>query len=200
MTQQISQADIDAAIAEARRQIAEKWGWFLALGLIFIIGGIAAIAFPLLSTIAAKIMLGWIFLIGGVIMVIHAFSAQRWQGFLLELLIGLLYLLAGGWLAFFPFTGIVTLTILLAALFIAEGVLEAAMAFRVRPHEGWGWLLLSGLIAIAVGVLIAAELPSSATWAIGLLVGVNLISTGVGFMFLALAGRRVGQGGAMAAA
>ena len=63
----------------------------------------------------------------------------------MELLIGVLYLVAGGWLAFFPFTGIVTLTILLAALFLAEGVLEVIMALRVRPHEGWGWLLLSGL-------------------------------------------------------
>jgi uncharacterized membrane protein HdeD (DUF308 family) len=106
------------------------------------------------------------------------------------LLIGLLYLAAGGYLAFLPFSGIITLTILLAALFIAEGVLEVIMAFRVRPHEGWGWLLLSGLVAIAVGVLIAMQLPSSATWAIGLLTGVNLLSTGFGFVFLALAGRR----------
>ena len=65
---------------------------------------------------------------------------------------------------------------------------------RVRPHEGWGWLLLSGLVAIAVGVLIAYELPSSATWAIGLLAGVNLLSTGASFIVLALAGRRIGQG------
>jgi len=120
----------------------------------------------------------------------HSFSSPRWQGFLLGLLIGILYLVAGGWLAFFPLTGIITLTILLAALFLAEGVLEVIMAFRVRPHEGWGWLLLSGLIAVAVGVLIGMDLPSSATWAIGLLTGVNLLSTGVSFIVLALAGRR----------
>ena len=108
--------------------------------------------------------------------------------------------MAGGWLAFFPFTGIITLTILLAALFLAEGVLEVILAFRVRPHEGWGWLLLSGLVAIAVGALIAAELPGSAVWAIGLLAGVNLISTGVSFVVLALAGRRGGHGARVAAA
>jgi uncharacterized membrane protein HdeD (DUF308 family) len=99
----------------------------------------------------------------------------------------------GGWLAFFPFTGIITLTILLAALFLAEGVLEVIMAMRVRPHEGWGWLLISGLIAIVVGVMIAAELPGSAAWAIGLLAGINLLSTGVSFVVLALAGRRAGH-------
>ena len=199
MTEQISQADIDSTIAEARRQIADNWGWFLALGILLIIAGVAAIAFPLLSTIATKIALGWIFLIAGALIVVHAFSIRQWQGFLLSLLIGALYLAAGAWLAFTPFAGVVALTILLAALFLAEGVLEVIMGLRVRPHEGWGWLLLSGLVAIAAGGLIAAELPSSAAWAIGLLTGINLLSTGVSFIVLALAGRRAGQGAAVSA-
>ena len=199
MTEQTSQADIDAAIAEAKRQIAEHWGWFLTLGILLVIAGVAAILFPLLSTIATKIVLGWIFLVSGALLVIHAFSIKQWRGFLLGLLLGALYIVAGGWLAFFPFTGIITLTLLLAALFLAEGVLEVMMAVRVRPHEGWGWLLVSGLVAIAVGVMIAAELPSSAVWAIGLLTGINLLSSGVSFVVLALAGRRAGQGSAVAA-
>ena len=198
MTEQNSQADINAAVAEAKRQIAEHWGWFLALGILLVVAGVVAILFPLLSTIATKIMLGWIFLVSGVVLVIHAFSIQQWSGFFWGLLLGVLYAVVGGWLAFFPFTGIITLTLLLAALFLAEGVLEVVMAVRVRPHEGWGWLLLSGLIAAAVGVLIAAELPSSATWAIGLLTGINLLSTGISFTVLALAGRRAGQAPATA--
>jgi uncharacterized membrane protein HdeD (DUF308 family) len=194
MTEQFSRADIEAAIAEAKRQIAENWGWFLALGIFLLLAGMAAILFPLLSTIATKIMLGWIFLVSGFLMLIHAFSIKQWRGFLVGLLLGLLYVVAGGWLAFFPFTGIITLTLLLAALFVVEGALEVVMAVRVRPHEGWVWLLLSGLIAVAVGVLIAVELPSSAAWAIGLLAGINLISTGISFIVLALAGKRGGQG------
>jgi uncharacterized membrane protein HdeD (DUF308 family) len=190
MTQQLSQTDIESAIEAARAQIKRNWGWFLALGIVFALAGLAAIAFPLLSTIATKIFLGWIFLAGGVLMILHAFSAPGWRGFLLGLLIGILYVVAGGWLAFFPFTGIITLTLLLAALFLAEGVLEVIMAWRVRPHEGWGWLLLSGLVAAAVGIMIAMGLPSSATWAIGLLTGINLLMTGASFIALALAGRR----------
>lgn len=190
MTQQLSQTDIESAIEATRAQIQKNWGWFLALGIVFVLAGLAAIAFPLLSTIAAKVALSWIFLAGGVLMILHAFSASGWRGFLLGLLIGILYVVAGGWLAFFPFTGIITLTILLAALFLAEGVLEVIMAFRVRPHEGWFWLLLSGLVAAAVGVMIAMGLPSSATWAIGLLTGINLLMTGASFIALALAGRR----------
>lgn len=179
-----------AAVAEARRQIAEHWGWFLGVGIVFVLAGIAAIAFPLVSTIAAKIALGWIFLISGVIALIHSFSITRWGALLLNLLIGALYVLAGAYLAFFPLTGIVTLTLLLAALFLAEGIMQVVMGVRLRGHGGWGWLVLSGIIAIAAGALIALDLPTSAGWAIGLLVGINLLSTGLSFVFLSLAGRK----------
>jgi uncharacterized membrane protein HdeD (DUF308 family) len=188
-----SQAFIQAKLLEARQFIAEKWGWFLALGIVLIVIGFAAIAFPFLSTIAAKIMLGWLFLIGGVMLILHAFSAQAWHGFPWNLLIGILYVVAGGYLAFFPLMGLLTLAILLVILFLAEGVFEIIMAFRVRPHEGWGWLFLSGIAALAVGVLIALQLPSSADWALGLLVGINLVFSGWSYIFLALAGRRTHQ-------
>ena len=99
----------------------------------------------------------------------------------------MLYLIAGGWLAFFPLTGIVTLTVLLAAMFIAQGVLEVGMAFRIRPHAGWVWMLIAGISALAVGVLIIAHLPSSAAWAIGLLVGIALIMSGWAYLLLPMA-------------
>jgi uncharacterized membrane protein HdeD (DUF308 family) len=194
MAQPMVQAVIEQRLAETRRLISEKWGWFLALGIVLIVVGMAAILFPLVSTIAAKIMLGWLFLIGGVFMILHAFSSQGWQGFVWSLLIGILYLVAGGYLAFFPLTGLLTLAILLAALFLAEGVAETIMAFRIRPHEGWGFMLLSGIAAIAVGVMIALDLPGSATWALGLLVGINLLFSGWSYIFLALAGRRAAEG------
>jgi uncharacterized membrane protein HdeD (DUF308 family) len=190
MAQQLSPAGIEEKLFASRKLIAEKWGWFLALGIVLIIVGFAAIAFPFVSTVAAKIMLGWLFLIGGVVMVIHAFSASAWQGFVWSLLIGILYVVAGGYLAFFPLTGLLTLAILLVILFLAEGLFEVIMAFRVRPHDGWGFLLLSGIAALAVGVIIALDLPGSATWALGLLVGINLLFSGWSYIFLAMAGRR----------
>ncbi len=107
MAQPLTAADIEARIMETRKLITEKWGWFLALGIILIVVGFAAIAFPFVSTIAAKIMLGWLFLIGGVVMILHAFQAPGWKGFIWELLIGILYLVAGGYLAFFPLTGLI---------------------------------------------------------------------------------------------
>jgi uncharacterized membrane protein HdeD (DUF308 family) len=183
-------SDIESRLTETKQLVTDKWGWFLALGIVLLLAGVAAIAFPFLSTIAAKIMLGWLFLIGGVMMIVHAFQAPGWQGFLWELIIGILYAVVGAYLAFFPLTGLLTLAIVLAALFVAEGVFEVIMAFRVRPHEGWFWLLLSGIAALAVGVLIAMDLPGSAVWALGLLVGINLLFSGWSYIFLALAGRR----------
>jgi uncharacterized membrane protein HdeD (DUF308 family) len=196
VAQPLTVADLDLKIGETRRLIAEKWGWFLALGIALIVAGLAAIAFPLLGTIAVKIMLGWLFLIGGVLMIMHAFQAPGWQGFFWESLVGILYAVAGAYLAFFPLTGLLTLAILLAVMFIIEGVFEVMQAFRVRPHEGWGFLLLSGIAALAVGVLITLSLPSSAEWALGLLAGINLLFSGWSYVFLALAGRRAHESAA----
>jgi uncharacterized membrane protein HdeD (DUF308 family) len=170
--------------------ISENRTWFIILGVLLIILGVAAIAFPLLTTVAAKIALGWLFLIGGVVQIAHAFSTRQWSEFFLDLLVGLLYLIVGGWLALFPLTGIVTLTVLLAALFIAQGIIEAGMALRMRPHAGWVWMLIAGIAALAVGVLIIAHLPSSAAWAIGLLVGIKLIMSGWAYLFLTMAAAR----------
>jgi uncharacterized membrane protein HdeD (DUF308 family) len=173
--------------SEMQTVISEHKGWFYFLGILLIILGVAAIAFPFVTTIAVKIFIGWLFLIGGVLQIVHAFSTRAWSEFLLDLLIGVLYLIVGGWLAFFPLTGIITLTLLLALLFIIEGIVEFGIAFRIRPHSGWVWMLLSGIVAIAVGVLLIANLPSSAAWAIGLLVGINLIFSGFAYLFLPMA-------------
>ena len=128
----------------------------------------------------------------------HAFYVKRWAGFFWNLLIGLLYILAGGWLVLFPLTGILTLTIVIAALFIVEGVLEFIMGFRMRPHEGWGWVVFSGLVAVAAGLLIALSLPESAVWALGLLAGINLLFSGWSFIYLALSGKRASDQGVAA--
>jgi len=176
-----------AAQSPIQTAISENKGWFYFLGILLIVLGIAAIAFPFVTTIAAKVFLGWLFLIGGIVQIFHAFSTRAWSEFLLDLLIGVLYVVAGGWLAFFPLTGIVTLTLLLAVMFILEGVVQAGIAFRIRPHAGWVWMLLSGIVAIAVGVLLIAKLPSSAAWAIGLLVGINLMMSGFAYLFLPMA-------------
>ena len=189
MAHQPTQAAFDAVFRETRQDDTRNWGWFLALGILLVLVGIAAIVFPFASTLATKIVLGWVLLIAGIGQIVHAFYVKRWAGFFWNLIIGLLYLLVGIWLAFFPLAGIFSLTIILAALFIADGIMEIAMSFRMRPHEGWGWVLFSGIVAIAAGVLILISLPYSAIWALGLLAGIKLLVWGWSFIFLALTGK-----------
>ncbi len=120
----------------------------------------------------------------------QALLGRGWSGASWGLVIGLLYTVAGTWMIVSPVAAAISLSVLIAVLFIAEGVMEVAMALRLRPDLGWGRLLLSGLVALVAGGLIAMELPTAAGWAVGLIVGVNLISTGVGFASLALAAKR----------
>lgn len=174
---------------EMQRHISENRIAFMLFGLLLIGLGILAIAHPFLTTLAAKIVLGWTLLIVGVAQVIQSLSAKAWSEFFLNLLMGLIYAAVGAWLVFFPLTGMLTLTIVLAATFIVQGFIELAMGLRMRPSGGWFALLLAGAVAIVVGVMIMYGLPSTATWAIGLMVGVNLIVSGVTYIVIALTAR-----------
>lgn len=165
---------------------SNDWLYAVAVGIALIVAGVAAVAFPLFSTIAMKVLLGWILLLCGVSEVLNAFVTVRWRGFIWHFLVGVLFLIAGGWLAFFPLAGITTLTILLAIVFIVEGVVEVTAGIQARPKTGWGLMIVSGLVALAVGILIALELPSSAGWAIGVLAGLNLIVSGIANFVLGL--------------
>ncbi|WP_265519832.1 HdeD family acid-resistance protein [Nitratireductor luteus] len=175
---------------QMRAALVENRKWFTMLGVLLIVLGALAILFPFVTGIAVTVFIGWLIFIGGIAQIVHTFSVKKWGGFLLSLLIGVVYVLAGGWLALAPVSGIVTLTILLSAAFLVQGGIETVMAFRIRDHEGWVWMLLSGIVALVVGALIFAELPSSAGWAIGLLTGINMISSGFAFFFLARAAGR----------
>ncbi len=156
------------------------------IGVLLILAGAAAIAFPFFSTIAMKILLGWIFLIAGAAQIFNVFACKGWGGVLWHLLVAAVFIIAGAWLAFYPLAGILPLTIFLAIVFVAEGVFETIMSLRARPQPGWMLVLFSGLVAIAVGILIAMQLPSSAVWAIGVLAGINLIVSGVSYIGIAM--------------
>lgn len=123
----------------------------------------------------------------------QSLSIREWGGFLWSLLIEILYLVVGCWLAFDPFSGIIGLTVLLAITFIAQDVMEAVMANDLRPKSSWGWMMLSRLIGILAGVLIISGLPSTAVWAVGLMVGINMVSFGFAFLTVGSAAKAVGE-------
>lgn len=177
---------ITARFEEFSEAVAAYRTAFIILGGVLIALGVLAIIFPLASTIAVKVTLGWIIMIGGLAQAFHAFSTQEWSAFFFNLVIGVLYFVVGAWLAFLPLTGIVTLTVMLALLFIAQGVVQAALSIRLKPRDGWGWILVAGIISALSGVLLLAGLPGTGAWAIGLLAGVTMISTGWAYLSIGL--------------
>ena len=176
-------------IAAVNAVVAEKRGWFISVGIVLVVLGIIAMGSPIFTTIAAKVLLGWLILFAGIAQVIRAFLSRNWKGFWGNIIVGLLYVIVGAWLAFYPLAGIIALTVLIAILFIAEGIFQIGIAFQVRPVGGWIWVGVSGVVAIVVGGLIFLGLPSSAKWAIGLLVGINLLMTGWSYLMLSFFAR-----------
>lgn len=175
--------------ADVMRAVHEHQRWFLILGIALILLGIAAIVFPFIATLSATFFVGWLLVISGIVQIIHAFGFKDWRGFAWELLIGILQTLAGVALLVFPLAGIVALTIFLAAIFLVEGIMRTLLAFKIKPQSGWGWMLAGGIVSAIVGVLLWAELPASAVWAIGLLVGINLLMAGWALVMLAMSAR-----------
>jgi uncharacterized membrane protein HdeD (DUF308 family) len=166
-------------------QIRAFRGRLTAVGIILIMLGFLAILFPLMASIAAKILVGWLILLSGAAMLFVAFQARDWSAAIWSGAIGLLQLALGVYLAFFPLTGLIGLTFLVGIAFLVQGGFESAIAFQHRPRRGWGWLAASGAASVILGVLLIAGLPGSAVWALGLLLGINLISSGASFLALA---------------
>lgn len=178
----------DAQLMHAR-PLHRSWGWLLFLGIVQIIGGLVAFAIPVAATLAATIVFAAVLLVTGIFQLAHAFSVRRWTGVLYQALGGLLYLAAGVLLVIYPLTGALTLTIVIATLLIIEGVVRTVLAVRVGAQEGRGWFLAGGIASAAVGVLLLIGWPFTGLWAIGILLGVNLVFSGVANCSLAVACR-----------
>jgi uncharacterized membrane protein HdeD (DUF308 family) len=188
-------ATIDPDVARVQRAVAgvlhEHWILFLIEGVVLIVLGATAIALPPLATIAATIIIGWLFLVSGVMGLLTTFWMRRAPGFWWSLLSAVLGIAVGLLLLASPLRGAVSLTIVLVAFFIIEGVASIMFALDHRRELSgrWGWMLASGVVDLILSALIFAGLPSTAAWAIGLLVGINLVFGGVALVGMALHAR-----------
>ena len=185
-----SQPGMQMAPHVSMQTLHREWGWFMALGIILILLGIAAIVFPVTASYAIATVLGILLVIGGVVHGIHALTAHQWSGFLWQLLTAVIYLAAGIMLLAYPLGGVITLTLLLGVFLIVAGLVRIGIALTSRPMPNWGWFLFSGILALILGILIWAQLPSSAAWVIGLFVGIDLLFSGWSMTILALAAHR----------
>ncbi len=179
-----------SAVEQVTETVRRNWGWFLALGIVFILGGALAIAMPEISTLATTLIVATMLGFCGVMQIIHAFQTRGWSGFLWNLATGIIQLVGGAVIYFNPFAGAVAITLVIAAVLMAQGVSQIALAFKVRPFDGWGWLLTAGIIAVLAGVLIAIQ-PFAALSLPGILVGLSLIFSGSAYVAISLAARRI---------
>jgi len=172
------------------RNTDHSWGWFMGVGIIFIILGISAIAMPFAAAMALEQILGWIFLIGGIISGVHAFKTKGTSVFIIKLLGSIVYLAAGILLLFYTLQGVLTLTLLLAVFLFISGVFKIILAMQFKGMSNWGWMFLSGLIALLLSGLIWSQWPYSAAWIIGLMVGIDFLFGGFSLTMLSAAIRR----------
>jgi uncharacterized membrane protein HdeD (DUF308 family) len=167
--------------------------WAIGVSILLILLGIMAIALPFLAGIAVSAIVGWMLIFGGVTHLAAAFHVRGAGAVLWEILVGLVYLVGGGYMVFHPLIGVATLTLFLAGVFLAEGVLEIFAFFGIRGQKGAGWMLFDGVITIFLAGLIWMHWPSSSVWAIGTIVGISLLLSGVKWLMISLASRNVLQ-------
>lgn len=188
LPQQTDVERIGRAFASA---LHEHWVLFLVEGVILIILGLAAIVLPPLATLAFTIIIGWIFLVSGIVGLITTFWARQAPGFWWSLISAIIGIVAGVVLLRWPITGTLSLTLVLIAFFVVEGIASIMYAIEHRNQLSgrWGWMLVSGIIDLILAAIIFAGLPGTATWALGLLVGINMLFGGAALIAMALAAR-----------
>jgi uncharacterized membrane protein HdeD (DUF308 family) len=186
----LSISDMQHAVKDTVRH---HWQLFLTQGVIMTILGVLAVIWPQISTVAVDVYVGWLFLLSGVVGLATMFLAQDVQAFLWLLLTAALSLFVGIVLLWHPVEGAVSLTLVLIAFFIVEGIFQIAASISYRDvfPDSWGWLLASGIADLILAALIIKGWPSTAGWALGLIVGVNLVTSGAAIIMVALAGRSV---------
>jgi uncharacterized membrane protein HdeD (DUF308 family) len=154
-------------------------GWHVLWGILLIVTGVLAILMPEVAALATVLVLGWLLIFSGVFEIAYAFHTRATGSFGWKLASGVLTLVLGIALVFVPVAGIASLALLVGAFLFASGIARVVLAFRLRPRRGWGWVLLDGLLSLALAILIAVGWPASSVAFIGLLTGFTLLFTGI---------------------
>jgi uncharacterized membrane protein HdeD (DUF308 family) len=171
--------------------VQRHWGLFLFEGIVLVILGVLAVLAPVIASVAATIFFGWILLFSGIVGLVTTFRARQAPGFWWSLLSGILGIVAGGLLLFRPLLGTLSLTAVLIAFLFVEGIftLMYAVEHRSALSGRWGWLLASGIVDVVLAIILFVGLPGTALWALGLLVGINMLFGGWALIMMALHAR-----------
>lgn len=158
-------------------ELHQTWGWVLALGIALIVTGAVCISAASIATLATVLTFGWLLIFGAVISLIHAFQTRAASSFFLHLMSVLLRGVTGFLLIRYPLAGAVSLTLIVASFFIVGGLFRAIGSAELR-FPRWGWAALSGLISVALGIVLLLQLPALSLWFLGFAIGVDLIFDG----------------------
>ncbi|WP_019504128.1 HdeD family acid-resistance protein [Pleurocapsa sp. PCC 7319] len=169
---------------KTRKEIRQKAGWGIALGIVLIILGSLAIALPLATAITFSLLFGWLFIFGAIDQIIYAFLTRSLGSFIWKLLLGVLYLISGIVVLFSPGVAAIAFSLILGISILTQSVLQVIAAFQIRPQQGWGWTLFSGIAGIILGILIWSEWPIGAVWLLGVWFGCNLLFDGMGVVMV----------------
>jgi uncharacterized membrane protein HdeD (DUF308 family) len=157
-------------------------------GVLLIVFGMVAVGLPLYAAVAVNALVAWLIVLAGIVHLMLAFRVHDSVGSRIwRALVGVAYVCFGGYLVWRPLLGVASLTLLLASLFLIEGILNIVLYVKMRPIHGSVWVLIDGIVTLALGVMIYMQWPSSSAWAIGTLVGVSLIISGVARVAMSLA-------------
>jgi uncharacterized membrane protein HdeD (DUF308 family) len=185
---------LDTTVSQRRlfdgEQLKKRWMWFVGLGVVLIVLGVIALGASVFVTLASMLLIGWLLIGGGVLEVIHAFACKEWSGFFIDLLTGLLYVAVGFMIVANPEISAVSLTLLIALFLIFGGIFKIAVAI-INRYEHWVWLLLYGVVTLALGISIWRQWPLSGLWVVGLFVGIDMILNGWSLVMLGLVAKRL---------
>ncbi len=177
---------IDNPISRGLNEIRHSWGWFLAAGILLILFGTVCIVADVAATFVTVLAFGWLLLLGGIVSLVQAFSVHNWKGFFLLLLNALFRGFTGYLLIRYPAVGAVSLTLVLASFFIVGGTFRAISSTMLElPRSGWS--VFSGLISIALGIMLLVQMPVSSVWFIGFALGLDMIFDGTSLIAFATA-------------
>jgi uncharacterized membrane protein HdeD (DUF308 family) len=174
------------SLASGLEPLRAKWGWIVALGVVFVIVGIIALGSVVMATAASVFVVGIMMVIAGVAEIFHAFQVKTWGKFLLWLALGALYVLAGIVTFSNPLLAAVVLTLLLGVSLVVSGIMRIILAFGMKEGTPWIWVVLSGVITLILGLIILARWPVSSLYVLGIFLGIDLVFAGASWIAIGL--------------
>lgn len=168
-------------------------GLSMLLGILLVVAGVLALGSPLVTGLAVAYTVGFLIIISGIGQTFYALQAESWQDGILKFLLGALGIVAGALVVAHPLFSLGWLTLVLAAYFFIDGIFGIILALQVKPEQGWGWMLFSGVVAVLAGILIWRQWPISGAWLVGLLVGIKIIFAGWAMIATGSVGRQLGK-------